>query len=439
MPKQPLRAAAAKTVTIQNPAQAMHCRNLQAVLEHAGDRARLRGAGDGTTLVAQAGRDSVIRRLFNREEIGLERLAVRAALAQAANNVTPERLKKLGSPGRRAVRTLRAGSGVSLDSDVRVGQVRNAVEVLAGTRTKRSFKNRPLRSRSALLARTGPNTLVSGDSTRRVELHWFCKDTPGADMLRTLLARSGDKPVQIAACLTIFKAVALNFIVEDMKGGKRTPEAVVAQIHHRCDGVLLRLFLTRWGQAKADGTIVKGAWPWFDAVDWLVGAMRRVSSTSPGATRAPRSPRVSSPASPRASLPPVAAPVIASTGRLLKRKAVTPARPVAAYPAPRPRKNLRTARPQQGRQGASLRMLNQPLSPQPPSPQPPGKAPAPSITASTGELAHLAPTATLLDILMAYSASQTAASSEGGEAGSVSDRHGGEASPGPGNGVNSKS
>jgi len=143
---------------------------------------------------------------------------------------------------------------------------------------------------------------------------------------------------------------------------------------------------------------------------------------------------VSSPASPRTSLPPVAAPVITSTGRRLKKKAVTPARPVAAYPASRPRATLRTARPQQGRQGASLRILNQPLSP-----PPPGNAPAPSITASTGDLAHLAPTATLLDILMAVSASQTAASSEGGEAASVSDRHGGAASSGPVNGVNPKS
>lgn len=434
MPKQPLRVAAAKTVTVQDPAQPMHCRKLHAVLEHAGDRARLRGAGDGATVVVRDGRDPVIRRLFSRGEIRTERLDVRRALAQAANNVTPERLKRLRSPGRRAVRILLAGAGVSLDSDVRVEQVRNAVEVLAGTRKKRSFKNSPLRPRSALLARTGPTTLVSGDSTRRVALHKFCMDTHGADRLRTLLARAGDKQVQIAACLSIFKAAALNFIVEDMKGGQRKPEAVAAQIRKHCDGALLRLFITRWGQAKAGGTIGKGVWPWFDAVDWLAGALNGVRPTSPGATRAPRSPRVSSPASAQANLPPAATPASTATGRRMKKKAVTPTKLVASYPAPPARAMPRPALPQQGRQSASLRMLNQPLSPQQPA-----RAPAPSISTSAGDLAHLGPSATLLDMALAYSGSQNAASSEGGEAGSVPERHGGAASAGLGHSDHPKS
>jgi hypothetical protein len=307
MPKQPARLPAAKTITVQDPVQQMHCRKLNQVLQHAADNDRLRGAGGRNTLAlrVQPNRDPLIRRIFSREEIAAERLAVRRALTQASVNLTPERLKKLGSPGRHAVRTLQFASGIALDSDVRVRQVRSAVALLAGTGKKRRFRDSPLKPRAPWLAQTGPNALASGDGARRVQLRRFCIDNTDAGKLAGLLARSGDKPASIAASIAIFRAAALNFILEDMKGGKRKPEAVAAQIRSRSDSALLRLFIARWRQAVARGKILQAAWPWFDAVDWLVAALHRARPTSPGATRAPRSPRVVSP---------VAAPALQATG-----------------------------------------------------------------------------------------------------------------------------
>lgn len=408
MPKQSTRVRVATAVTVQDPANQLHCRKLDQVLQGAADKARLRATLRGKVLELQAKphRDALIRRLFSRENIELERLAVRAALIDAAANVTPDRLRRLGSPGRRAVRALRDAAGLDLDRDVRVGQVRSATALLAGGKKKRAYIDSPVKSRSAWLAQTGAGALASGDGMRRVQLRTFCGDAGAAGSLCGLLARSSDKPVIIAASISIFRAATLSFILADMKSVKPGPQALAMCIRKSSESMLLRLFIARWLEAAAAGSVTKRVFPWFDAVNWLVVAMQGARPTSPGASRPPKSARVVSPSA--------AAPVRASgaapaaepaPARRARRRAAAPALavqlrnvPPSPYAAPRP------GLPQQGRQGVSLRMLNQLRSPTRLSDTPvPQVTPAPQVTVRR--------TATLLDTAMALLASQNAATS----------------------------
>lgn len=361
MPKQLTRGHTAKTVTVQVPLEEVHCRKLNQMLQDARDRARLRATFSprGLTVQVMPHRDRLIRRLFSRNEIAMERLAVRGALAQASISVTPERLRRLGSPGRLAVLALQRVANTAQDCDVRAGQVRGAVSLLAGARKKRSFMDSPVKSRSAWLAQTGANSLVSGDVVRRVQLRRFCVDSVGAAGLPGLLTVAGDKPGSIVASLSIFRAAALSFIVEDMKGGKRSPQAMVTQIHKGADSRLLRLFIARWRRATVAGKIIRSAFPWFDAVDWLVGALHGARPASPGATRAPRSPRVVSPGVVGLRRAQTAAPSPKPPVRHLRSRVSTPLRHSAARRLPL----VPVAVPQPGRQGVSLRMLNQLQSP----------------------------------------------------------------------------
>ena len=194
MPKQLTRGHAARTVTLQVPPEQMHCREMNQILQNTGDQARLRGERHHSTVELRVvpHRDPLIRRLFHRDDIAAERLVVRAALARAAFNVTPERLRRLGSPGRLAVLTLHLASGMDFDRDVKVAQVRGAAALLAGDRKKRSFLGSPVKTRSAWLARSGANTLAQADAARRVQLRRFCTDGAAPGGLLAVLAAAGD-------------------------------------------------------------------------------------------------------------------------------------------------------------------------------------------------------------------------------------------------------
>jgi hypothetical protein len=413
MPKQSTRVRVATAVTVQDPANQIHCRKLDQVLQGAADKARLRGTLRGKMLELQAKphRDGLIRRLFSRDHIELERLAVRAALIAAAANVTPDRLRRLGSPGRRAVRALRDAAGLDLDRDVRAGQVRSATALLAGGKKKRAYIDTPVKSRSAWLAQTGASTLASTDGVRRVQLRTFCGDTGAAASLGALLARSKDKPVLIAASISIFRAATLSFILADMKSVKPGPQALAVHIRKSSESMLLRLFIARWLEAAAAGSVTKRVFPWFDAVNWLVVAMHGARPTSPGASRPPKSARVVSPSSAAPAQAPSAAPAAEpAPARRARRRAAAPAPavqvrnlPPSPYAAPRP------GLPQQGRQSVSLRMLNQLRSPTRLS-----GTPAPQASPATQ--VKVRRTATLLDTAMALLASQNAAASGSGGA-----------------------
>ena len=418
MPKQLTRGHAAKTVTLHVPPEQMHCRQLNQLMLNTRDEARLRGERHDNMVELRVvpHRDPLIRRLFSRDDIASERMVVRAALAQAALNVTPERLRRLGSPGRSAVLTLQLASGANFGRDVKVSQVRSATELLAGNRKKRSFLASPVKTRSAWLARSGANTLAQADGVRRVQLRRFCTDSAASGSLPALLAAGGDKPASIAACIAIFQAAALSFIVEDMKGARHSPQALAARIHTGADSPLLRLFIARWRRAEAAGKLAQCAFPWFDAVNWLVGALHGARPASPGATRAPRSPRIVSPVAAPLRRAQTAAPAPVRPAGHLPGRASTPAK----HPAVRRLQPVAMAAPQPGRQGISLRMLNQLQSPTrlavTSTPQPavmrtvsgvaaptvPSFRPtaAPSAAAPVSQADRLAPTATLLDMLM---------------------------------------
>jgi hypothetical protein len=422
MPKQLTRRHAVKTATLQVSFDKVHCRDLDQLLQGAGDKARLRGdrRQSDIELKTLPRRDPLIRRLFSRDEIADERLVVRAALARAAQNVTPERFRTLGSPGRLARLELMHASGLGLDRDIRAGQVRKAAAMLARDRKKRSVIDSPVKARSAWLVKKGANTLASADDVRRVQLRNFCADTAARSSLAALLADGGDSSAEIAASISIFQAEAIIFIVRDMAGGKPGPQALMDQPGKTADCLLLRLFISTWRRAKAAGKVSKSVFPWFEAVDWLVARLHGARPISPGATRAPKSPRVLSPVA------------------TLRRARAAPAPPVR--------------RPQNGRQSISLRMLNQLQSPTrmadtpalqaravrpvtrgaaPTEPAdkparqatvvrritrddaPTVKAPATAIAAPTVPTTQLAPTASLLDTLLEYFASQNPGSSDG--------------------------
>jgi hypothetical protein len=437
MPKQLTRGHAAKTVTLQVPPDQLHCRQLNQLMQDMRPKARLRGERDDSLVELRIvpHRDPLIRRLFNRDDIAAERLVVRAALAQASLNVTPERLRRLGSPGRLAVLTLQLASGAALDRDVKVAQVRSATEILAGGRKKRSFFGSPIKSRSAWLAQSGANTLVQGNSVRRVQLRRFCMDGTATGSLPALLADIGDKPVSIVASISIFRAAALSFIVEDMKGGKHSPQSLATRIGNRADSALLRLFIARWRGAAAAGKFAQTAFFWFDAVNWLVGALHGARPSSPGATRAPKSPRVVSPVAVPLRRAQNTAPMPKQPPRYVIGKASTPGKHAGVRRLPL----VVSAVPQPGRQGISLRLLNQLQSPTrlagTPALQPlqgaavrtvsraaavkapvfmPTAKPASAVPASEAE--RLAPTATLLDMLLKEFLASESLDTSGGRA-----------------------
>jgi hypothetical protein len=304
MPKQLRRGHAARNVTLQVPDQAMHSRHLHDVVKDAADTARLRGVRtlNDVALHTQGQRDTVIRRLFSRDDILGERAVVRAALARAAMNVTPERLGRLGSPGRQAVLTLQHASGIDVRHDVKAGQIRKAAALLAGGLKKQSFRTTPLRLRSSRLAQTGANALAAGGA-RRVQLRKFCTDSAVTRDLPALLSTGADQPDDIAACIAIFRSAAVSCILAEMKGCHADQKKMMRQLQVATDSPLLRLFLLRWMRAKVSGRLDDQKFPWVEAVDWLVRELRDARPLSPGATRAPRSPRVASP-KPVPALPP---------------------------------------------------------------------------------------------------------------------------------------
>jgi len=442
MPKQLIRGNAARNAVVQVKFDQVHCRDLDQLLQQASDKTRLRGdrrQGE-LDLKTLPHADTVIRRLFNRDQIVAERLAVRAALARAAHNVTPERLRTLGSPGRLAVLDLRHAASLGLDRDIRVGQVRNAAAMLARDRKKRSVMSSPVKTRSAWLAKKGTNTLTSAEGARRVQLRAFCMDDAARSRLAALLADSQDKPAEIAASISMFKAEAITFAIEDMLGGKRDPRSPTGQSGQSgksADSPLLRLFIQSWCRARQAGRIGSRTFPWFDAVDWLVNKLNGARPTSPGATRAPKSPRVISPAA-----------------ALRRAQSAAPTSPPRQPPAPAKHTVVRRlttassatpqqAQPRYGRQSASIRMQTQLQSPTrladkpaspiaaisvaahtgtvpSPHPQPvaqpvvthdpvlpvPATEPEPAEVAPISQASPLGPTASLLDLLLEYFASQ---------------------------------
>lgn len=422
MPKQLTRGQAARTVTLPVPLEKFHCRDLNDLLSSADDTDRLRGSRQRQTiqLHAQAGPDPVIKRIFSREEIYAERLAVRTALVRVAVNLTPERLRRLGSPGRVAVLALHHAASLAFDCDIRAGRIRSAAALLAGGRKKRTFRDSPAKPRAASLAKPGANALASNDAVRRVQLRRFCGDAGALSSLPALLMKAGDELESIAASMSIFRAAALGFILEDIKRGPRDPQQTMAGLRQSADSALLRLFIARWRFARSEGRIGSSTFPWFDAVDWLVSGLRSAGQPGPGGTRPPRSPRAV-PAV--AAAPRRAATEAPGTPRPARRMRTRTATPADDAPVPRlPAVAGVPSRPgplQAVRQGVSRRLVNNLQSP---TRLAGARTQQPAVVrAVTQETAPASPArgGTLLDIvLQEYAASLASATSTGTEGGS---------------------
>ena len=368
MPKQLPRGHAARNVTLQVPLTTMHSRNVDEVVHDAADKARLRGTrvNNDVALHTQRHRDTVVRRLFSRREIDDERAQVRASLAQAASNVTPERLKRMGSPGRLAVLALQHASGMNGSRDVKVGQIRSAVSLLAAGGKKQSFRLTPVKFRSARLAQAGASALAAGSGARRVQLRKFCTDSATPSDLAALLQTAADKPEAIASCILIFRSAAVSYILQELKCHHADHKKLMRQLRESVDSPLLRLFLKRWVRARTSNQVANRKYPWFDAVDWLVTELRNAKPASPGATRSPRSPRVSAASAAPASAP--STPARVSKRLLVARRSMparsstplrfaAPARSVTAQPLAPPYALPPPTRLQAGRQATSRRVL----------------------------------------------------------------------------------
>ena len=366
MPKQLPRGHAARNLTVHVPLAAMHSRNVDDVVHEAADKARLRATrvNNDVALHTQRHRDTVVRRLFSRRDIDDARAQVRASLAQAASNVTPERLARMGSPGRLAVLALRHASGMERSRDVKVGQIRSAVALLATGGKKASFRLTPVRVRSARLAQAGASALAAGSGARRVQLRKFCTDTGTSPDLAAALQTTGDKPEAIASCILIFRSAVVSWILEEMKCHPADQKKLMRQLRDAVDSPLLRLFLKRWVRARTANEFANRKFPWFDAVDWLVTELRNAKPASPGATRSPRSPRVSA----ANAAPAPATPVRVNKRPLVARRAMpatsstpprfaAPARSVTAQPVVPAYALPPPTRLQAGRQASSRRVL----------------------------------------------------------------------------------
>ncbi|MET0964442.1 MAG: hypothetical protein ABWY05_16745 [Noviherbaspirillum sp.] len=125
----------------------------------------------------------------------------------------------------------------------------------------------------------------------------------------------------------------MSYILAEMKG-HADPKKRMRQLQAATDSALLRLFVKRWMRAKLGDQIDAHQFAWTEAVDWLVRELREATPLSPGATRAPRSPRLASPKVAPAASP--AKPAPAARGTLVAAQTVSAnssTRPKVAAPS----------------------------------------------------------------------------------------------------------
>ena len=332
-----------KKVTLRIQDDEIKCSHLQDLVTGAADGDRLRGVRQvaNFSLYLQPRSDAVIRRIFYRGEIDGERAVVKSALLQAADNLTPERLKRMGSPGRLAVRRLRQRATRPGRHDIKVSHVFSDISFLASGGRKRSFLHSPAKPvKSSGVLKTGAVGLAATHNQYRIRLHDFCRLAGTGDGLPLLLQQQGQGQGQdqdtekILCCISLFRAVASNFLAEENNLQYKDKNKLFDDLYASMKGDLLQLFIDRWRMARKSGLISEQSFEWVAAVDWLVNGLQPEKQAQARRARKPRSPR--SPVSPpSASLQPDFSPL--PLRRASQMPSLQPGRQAATMPiAPPP-------------------------------------------------------------------------------------------------------
>lgn len=282
------------------------CSDIQDLVTGAADGDRLRGVrqASGFSLYTQVRSDAIVRRIFSRRQIDGERAVVKRALLDAASNLTPERLKRMGSPGRLAVQRLRQRAARPGRHDIKAGHIFSDIRLLASGGRKRSFLNSPVKpGKTSHVLKTGAAALVATHDAHRIKLQHFCANVEVKENLsRLLLATPDENSESVLCCIAIFRTLAINFLVEEKKPDYADQSKLFEHLRTSMKSDLLHLFIDRWRMARKNGLIREDSFEWVAAVDRLVDGLKPEQQTLARHTRKPRN--VRSPASPHAPTPP---------------------------------------------------------------------------------------------------------------------------------------
>lgn len=298
--------AVEKKVTLCIQDDEIKCSHIQDLVSGAADGDRLRGVRQAAnvSLYTQPRSDAIVRRVFSRGEIDSERAVVKSALLHAASNLTPERVKRIGSPGRLAIQRLQQRAARPGRHDIKVAHVFSDMKLLANGGRKRSFLHSPAKPvNSSSLLKTGAAGLVAAHSEHRIRLQHFCMIAGAVESLPILLRQPQDQNQdleRVLCCIALFRAAVSNFLSEEKNGRYADKNKLFDYLRISIKGDLPCLFIDRWQMARKNGLINEHSFEWVSAIDWLVNGLqpeKQVHSRRARKPRSARSPVTSSPVS----------------------------------------------------------------------------------------------------------------------------------------------
>lgn len=294
--------ATEKKVTLCVQDNGVKYSHLNDLVSGAADGDRLRGVRQvaNVSLYLQPRSDAIIRRIFSRSEIDSERAVVKRALLHAASSLTPERLKRMGSPGRSAAHRLQQRVARPGRHDIKVAHVFSDIRLLASGGRKPSFLHSPAKPvKSSSLLKPGAAGLAATHSEYRIRLLHFCANAGTLESLPLLLSQPQDQDQDmqtISCCIALFTAAVASFIAEERNIQHVDKNKLFDCVRASMKGKLPDLFIARWQAARRNGLINERSFEWVCAVDWLVNGLQPEKQTPSRRARKPKSPR--SPVSP---------------------------------------------------------------------------------------------------------------------------------------------
>jgi hypothetical protein len=295
-----------KKVTLCIEDDGIKCSHLQDLVSGAADGDRLRGVRQASkvSLYTQPRSDAIVKRIFSRGEIDSERAVVKSALLHAASNLTPERMKRIGSPGRLAIQRLQQRAARPGRHDIKVSHVFSDIKLLANGGRKRSFLHSPTKPVNASsLLKSGAAGLVAAHGEHRIRLQDFCVIAGTLESLPVLLRQPQDQNQdleKILCCIALFRALVSNFLSEEKNAHYADKNKLFDYLRISIKGDLPYLFIDRWQIARKNGLINEHSFEWVSAIDWLVNGLQPEKQARSRRVRKPknaRSPVTYSPAS----------------------------------------------------------------------------------------------------------------------------------------------
>lgn len=271
-------ASAKKKVTLLVQNDKPKCSDLQDLMLDAADNDRLRGAqlASAVRLYTQPRHDALPRRIFFPTEIDAERALVKRVLLDATNNVTPERLSRIGSPGRLAILALQRRAARHGRHDIKASHVLSPIALLASGGKKRSFLKSPSKPvKSSKVLQTGAAALAASHDDRRIKLRHFCAGVGVTDSLPRLLRLSEEDNLETLLCgIALFRTVALDCLIKEGEAEYADKDKLFAHLRSLTKDDLQKLFMDRWQICRKSGAIDERSFEWVTAVDWLVNGLQ---------------------------------------------------------------------------------------------------------------------------------------------------------------------